>query len=89
MTKASVPIECGTYSNTVMCVSDGRTRAIRAAVRSPSWLLDKLMGNKKILSLMCALYTKCIREDEQKTPKQKSQRKCQQQTGNKEFMVSQ
>ena len=33
---------CETYSSTVMCVSDGRTRAILAAVRSPRLFLDRL-----------------------------------------------
>lgn len=37
---------CVTYSNTVMCVSDGRTRAILAAVRSPRLLLDSLEDGK-------------------------------------------
>lgn len=36
---------CVTYSSTVMCVSDGRTRAILAAVTSPRLLLDTLANS--------------------------------------------
>jgi len=35
-----------TYSKTASCVSDGRTRAILAAVRSPRLLLDRLEQEK-------------------------------------------
>lgn len=50
---------CASYSSTVMCVSDGRTRAIVAAVTSPRLLLDTLEDStdtcfQSVILLRCA-----------------------------------